>query len=77
MMFEPNNLCKLAIWHSKVVCIWEELIHCHANGERQQMCGIVSVVAIMALQGMVPDTVQGVYRSQDQGEKVTCVTLTS
>ena len=41
------------------------------------MCGIVSVVVIMALQGMVPDTVQGVYRSQDQGEKVTCVTLTS
>ena len=41
------------------------------------MCGIVSVVVIMALQGRVPDTVQWVYRSQDQGEKVTCVTLTS
>ena len=33
-MLEPNNLCKLAIYYSKVVCIGEKLIHCHANRER-------------------------------------------
>ena len=32
-MREPNNLCKLAIYYSKVVRIGEKLIHCHANGE--------------------------------------------
>ena len=40
--------------------------------------GIVSIVVIMQLQGMVPDsTVQWVRRSQEQGEGVTYVTPTS
>ena len=40
--------------------------------------GIVSIVVIMQLQGMVPDsTDQWVCRSQEQGEGVTCVTPTS
>jgi hypothetical protein len=38
--------------------------------------GIVSVVVIMQLQGMIPDTVQWVCSSQEQGEDITCITLT-
>ena len=39
MNLEPNNLCKLAIHNSNILCIGEKLrsIHCHANGGATEM----------------------------------------
>ena len=35
MNLEPNNLCKLAIHNSNILCIGEKL--CHANGGATEM----------------------------------------